>query len=690
MVYKAFIRSAVAILLTVNGVANGAITITSPANNAKLAAGPDYATDVLGDPWDMSNPEDIGIYPDERNGWATFGFPGNGTLGGKTATVGANPPYVDTHATFLYRGFYDIINPDRTGRRFPIDTSIYKKLTFKMYSGVARELPQVYWHHTSIGDPTQRPGVVFTTEETIVGSKIFTASDLTQPGTGWTSGDVLGLRLDPNGITAGQDVFFDWIRLTRADNDPNAARVPIAWNGAVGAVTVEVQDSAGTILTIATNATSPTNWNYGVVPPGTYTVRVKDSAGASTAVIRINSPPAARVTDPNETGGADFATTVLGNAWDMNSAADIAGTLNVSGVSFAGGVLSGTNTNNDPSIILFNSSNATTISTSKYRYLTYRLKVDGPFDLGAGSVARVFWSSSADANGPQITTTKDVIAWPGVDPNTPDFVTYTIDLGALTTATNGGLELLNAQPWGAAGAAAVRYLRIDPHEFPTPRSFQLDYVRLTAMREASNSFVIAYAASDANTEDLNAQVKLYYATDKNPANRQLIVSGLPLSNAGQYVWNLSSVTPGVYYLYSEVSDGLDTRGSYSTGQLRVLSPTGPAGPLDIDGNGRYDPATDGVLILRYLLGFRGNSLTNGAIGAGASRNATQILTQLDIIRPQLDVDGNGRFEATTDGLMLVRYLLGLRNPALTAGAIAAGATQQTLDQIQANIQALAP
>jgi hypothetical protein len=167
MVYKAFIRSAVAILLTVNGVANGAITITSPANNAKLAAGPDYATDVLGDPWDMSNPEDIGIYPDERNGWATFGFPGNGTLGGKTATVGANPPYVDTHATFLYRGFYDIINPDRTGRRFPIDTSIYKKLTFKMYSGVARELPQVYWHHTSIGDPTQRPGVVFTTEETI-------------------------------------------------------------------------------------------------------------------------------------------------------------------------------------------------------------------------------------------------------------------------------------------------------------------------------------------------------------------------------------------------------------------------------------------------------------------------------------------------------------------------------------------
>lgn len=685
MIYQEFIHGAVAILLTASGVVHSAITITSPANNVKLAAGADYATDVLGDPWDMANPEDVSISPDDRGGWASFGFPGNGTSGGVTSSS-------DTAVFFLGQGLYGINNPGRNGIRFPVDTSIYKKISFKMYSSIAGATPQVYWFHTSPGNPNQSFGELPASELTSVGYKIFMPTDLTGPpqlGQPWSQAPLVGLRIDHNVGPVGQTVYFDWVRLTLADNDTGAVRLPIIWSGATAPVTVEVEDSSGVILNIARNAASPISWNYGVLPPGSYTIRVIGGNGSAAAAFRINSPPATKVAAPDETGGNDFATTVIGNGWDMNGPEDVVALSGISNISFANGVLTGTSTNSDPGIVLFNSNTATVIDSSRYRYLTYRIKIDGPYDLGNGSVVRAFWSSTFNPTGSLVTTTKDIIAWPGVDPSTPDFVTYTLDLGALTTSiTNGGLESMGAaEQWGTAN---IRYLRIDPHEFSTPRSFQLDYVRLTAMREAGNSFVIAYAASDANTEDSNAQVKLYYATDKNPANRQLIVSGLPLSNAGQYVWNLSSVTPGVYYLYSEVSDGLDTRGSYSTGQLRVLPPTGPAGPLDIDGDGRYDASTDGVLILRYLLGFRGNSLTNGAIGAGASRNATQILTQLDTIRPQLDVDGNGRFEATTDGLMLVRYLLGLRNPALTAGTVAAGATQQTLDQIQANIQALAP
>ncbi len=40
---------------------------------------------------------------------------------------------------------------------------------------------------------------------------------------------------------------------------------------------------------------------------------------------------------------------------------------------------------------------------------------------------------------------------------------------------------------------------------------------------------------------------------------------------------------------------------------------------DIDGNGVADPLTDGLLFLRYLFGFRGATLTTGAIGAGCTR-----------------------------------------------------------------------
>ncbi len=41
--------------------------------------------------------------------------------------------------------------------------------------------------------------------------------------------------------------------------------------------------------------------------------------------------------------------------------------------------------------------------------------------------------------------------------------------------------------------------------------------------------------------------------------------------------------------------------------------------LDIDGNGRLDGTTDGLLVVRYLLGMRGAALVTGALGTGASR-----------------------------------------------------------------------
>ena len=52
--------------------------------------------------------------------------------------------------------------------------------------------------------------------------------------------------------------------------------------------------------------------------------------------------------------------------------------------------------------------------------------------------------------------------------------------------------------------------------------------------------------------------------------------------------------------------------------------------------------------------------------------------QMDNIKPLLDVDGNGKVEAVTDGLMLIRYLFGLRGPSLIAGAIGTGATRMAV------------
>ena len=111
--------------------------------------------------------------------------------------------------------------------------------------------------------------------------------------------------------------------------------------------------------------------------------------------------------------------------------------------------------------------------------------------------------------------------------------------------------------------------------------------------------------------------------------------------------------------------------------------------LDIDGSNRSGALTDGLLVLRSLLGLSGASLVNGAIGLGATRTSgTQIADYLTDVRPTLDVDGNGKTDVLTDGLLVLRYLLGFRGDSLITGAIGLGATRTTNVAIEAYFQPL--
>lgn len=60
--------------------------------------------------------------------------------------------------------------------------------------------------------------------------------------------------------------------------------------------------------------------------------------------------------------------------------------------------------------------------------------------------------------------------------------------------------------------------------------------------------------------------------------------------------------------------------------------------------------------------------------------------ELDSV-PSLDVDGDGQVDALSDGLLIIRYLIGLRGPALIADAVRHGATRTTANEIEAQIQA---
>ncbi len=109
-------------------------------------------------------------------------------------------------------------------------------------------------------------------------------------------------------------------------------------------------------------------------------------------------------------------------------------------------------------------------------------------------------------------------------------------------------------------------------------------------------------------------------------------------------------------------------------------------PIDVDLNHGYEAAYDGVLLLRRLFGYAGSALTANATGANAERSdATQIASYIGDLLPLLDIDGNGRVDALTDGLLLLRYLAGLRGDALINGALGSGATRTLAVDIEATI-----
>src|SRR6185503_6458770 len=131
--------------------AQSGVVITSPASGAVLAAGPDYATDTLSDPWDFSNRDDVALDPAQLDGWASFSVTGGlagGTLG-NTRLGAAN----GSNFYLLQRAYWGILNPGRTGRRYPIASSAYTKLAFKMSSTRGDQYPRVYWFHNDLGNP---------------------------------------------------------------------------------------------------------------------------------------------------------------------------------------------------------------------------------------------------------------------------------------------------------------------------------------------------------------------------------------------------------------------------------------------------------------------------------------------------------------------------------------------------------
>jgi hypothetical protein len=104
---------------------------------------------------------------------------------------------------------------------------------------------------------------------------------------------------------------------------------------------------------------------------------------------------------------------------------------------------------------------------------------------------------------------------------------------------------------------------------------------------------------------------------------------------------------------------------------------------DVDKNSEIDALTDGLLILRYSFGLTNESLTSGAIASNSPLSTSEVITSVTETMAIADIDGNGEVDALTDGLLVLRYLFGLRGEALIGNVVANDATRTTAAAIEA-------
>jgi hypothetical protein len=617
------LRAAVFVLLMcgVPGAAAAQGPVISPSTPTVLAAGPDFATDVLANPWDFSDANDLSPFPDDIVGWTISGSLGrsigrtaylqNGKFVGTTA-----PPGNNNFVTLLYRGGQPWVPSERDisgvmGHQ-AIPTSRYGKLSVAMTVNAAADGPIVAYAYSSpyLGTDERSRAVIFNVARP--GTHIYTVDLATglwttehgvsqSPNVGSAEGKepiawqdvslMRGFALRPVAGGDSRNVEIDWVRLTQRDGVTGAAMLPLQFTGCpsqeynVEASTVGITPQVVHTGTADADGDTTASVNYGVLPPGAWNFQVRCYSGArggssttSAAVpITINQPPIVTIHSPDAFGGADFAADVLGNPWDMDAPTDIQQLFNVVDagivVDGSGNALQGTGTNGDPAVVLLDRNAA--IDTTRYTNLTFSLTLDTPFGLdgtvGDGSMARVFWSTPSG----QVSVSRDLLVWPGRN-------LYTIDLSQLSVA-NGGLEPGSPHAWGDAPATM---LRIDPHEATKNVRFRLGPTHLTTPDEVvlGSQFAVQYAFADSDSSGSSYEARFYRASSRlGPRTLIEAVPGVVPDQLLQYHFDpvARGVAAGEYFLYVEVVEtrtGMvaDARGIYSSGRLRVLSEAAPA------------------------------------------------------------------------------------------------------------------
>jgi hypothetical protein len=114
--------------------------------------------------------------------------------------------------------------------------------------------------------------------------------------------------------------------------------------------------------------------------------------------------------------------------------------------------------------------------------------------------------------------------------------------------------------------------------------------------------------------------------------------------------------------------------------------------FDVDVNGKAEPLTDGLVILRYMFGFVGHALVRGVIAADAARTSPDVVAAVldQVHNTMLDVDGNQEVDGLSDGILILRYLFGFTGKSLVNKVLAPGATRTDPEVVTAFLEGYMP
>ena len=111
--------------------------------------------------------------------------------------------------------------------------------------------------------------------------------------------------------------------------------------------------------------------------------------------------------------------------------------------------------------------------------------------------------------------------------------------------------------------------------------------------------------------------------------------------------------------------------------------------LDIDNNGETKALSDGLLTLRYLFGFNGETLISNVVGKGAKRKSSvDIEAYLEKCNKRFDIDSNGETKALSDGLLILRYLFGFEGDTLINNVVSKNAERKSAVVIEGYLESI--